>query len=398
MDINKFISNQIKAFARNDLIGMLADVGHALVQTGLKVNGARHQDMLVGPLLMQAAAALEECWKREGEGLIQPAAKPENPGDVVVKIPVPDHWPMTEAGQRRAAQEAAAPKPVTNGDRIRAMTDEALADSEFCKVICDSIPRCPFGGVDTCRECRIKWLGSPVKEENDGKSLRGAGAAGPEAVSGYRAGLRGADRARHAVRGAAGQAGDGRRRMGPGAHREVADEAQRAQGGVRPGLPAGAGAGLHAGAARRRAARDLRGGDGAVCRAASLRPGDRLHKKKGVRIPMRTRGRPRRHKPRLCRCCGREMEPTQVWICASCEAAGRTIPRARGVQSGAELLAIARAREAAEEPILEGWGLDEIEALARYLWDNGAKAYGSYGKLRGWCDNVGRLPPLPEGL
>lgn len=142
--------------------------------------------------------------------------------------------------------------------------------------------------------------------------------------------------------------------------------------------------------------------------AASLRPGDRLHKKeemtemansgKGVRIPMRTRGRQRRHKPRLCRCCGREMEPTQIWICASCEAAGRTVPRARGVQSGAELLAIARAREAAEEPILEGWGLDEIEALARYLWNNGAKAYGSYGKLRGWCDNVGRLPPLPEGL
>lgn len=112
----------------------------------------------------------------------------------------------------------------------------------------------------------------------------------------------------------------------------------------------------------------------------------------------RLRGRPRRHKPRLCRCCGREMEPTQVWICASCEAAGRTIPRACGVQSGAELLAIARAREAAEEPILEGWGLAEIEALARYLWDKGAKAYGSYGKLRGWCDNVGRLPPLPEGL
>lgn len=142
--------------------------------------------------------------------------------------------------------------------------------------------------------------------------------------------------------------------------------------------------------------------------AASLRPGDRLHKKeemtemansgKGVRIPMRTRGRQRRHKPRLCRCCGREMEPTQIWICASCEAAGRTVPRARGVQSGAELLAIARAREAAEEPILEGWGLDEIEALARYLWDNGAKAYGAYGKLRGWCDTVGRLPPLPEGL
>lgn len=52
---------------------------------------------------------------------------------------------------------------------------------------------------------------------------------------------------------------------------------------------------------------------------------------KSISAAKRLRGRPRRHKPRLCRCCGREMEPTQVWICASCEAAGRTIPRARGV-------------------------------------------------------------------
>lgn len=159
MDINKIIDDKMAAWARNDLIGMLADAGHALVQTGLKVNGARYQDVLIGPLLMKAAAALEECWKREG--LIQAAAKPEKPGDVVVKVTVPDRWPMTEAGQRRAAQEAAAPKPMTNGDRIRAMTDDELADSDFCEVICDNIPRCLLGGVDTCRECRIKWLGSP---------------------------------------------------------------------------------------------------------------------------------------------------------------------------------------------------------------------------------------------
>lgn len=128
MDINKIIDDQMAAWARNDLIGMLADAGHALVQTGLKVNGARYQDVLVGPLMVKAAAALEECWKREG--LIQDAAKPENPDDVVVKVTVPDRWPMTEAGQRRAAQEAAAPKPMTNGDRIRAMTDEELAERE----------------------------------------------------------------------------------------------------------------------------------------------------------------------------------------------------------------------------------------------------------------------------
>lgn len=164
MDINKLVDGQMAAWARNDLIGMLADVGHALVQTGLKVNGARHQDMLVGPLLMQAAAALEECWKREG--LIQNAAKPENPDDVVVKVTVPDRWPMTEAGQRWAAQEAAAPKPMTNGDRIRAMTDEELAESDellsgLCNVLHGQGYPCE---ANTCRECLIKWLGSPEKE------------------------------------------------------------------------------------------------------------------------------------------------------------------------------------------------------------------------------------------
>lgn len=83
MDINKFIDDQMAAWARNDMIGMLTDVGQALWATDLKVNGARYQDVLVGQLMVNAAAALEECWKREG--LIQTAAKPENPGDVVVK-------------------------------------------------------------------------------------------------------------------------------------------------------------------------------------------------------------------------------------------------------------------------------------------------------------------------
>lgn len=163
MDINKFVDGQMAAWARNDMVGMLADAGHALVQTGLKVNGVRYQDVLVGPLLMQAAVALEECWKREG--LIQAAAKPDKPGDVVVKITVPDRWPMTEAVQPLTAQ--AAPKPMTNGDRIRAMTDEELVRSRVGEILCEMIPHddCPGGDV-RCKDCLIKWLGSPAKQED----------------------------------------------------------------------------------------------------------------------------------------------------------------------------------------------------------------------------------------
>lgn len=77
----------------------------------------------------------------------------------------------TEAGQRWAAQEAAAPKPMTNGDRIRAMPDEELAESDellsgLCNVLHGQGYPCE---ANTCRECLIKWLGSPEKEANDGQ-------------------------------------------------------------------------------------------------------------------------------------------------------------------------------------------------------------------------------------
>lgn len=157
MNINEAIDRAVKAKWRADLINMLADAGRTLEHANLRANGNVYQDINVGLLLLEAARSLQEC---------QSELEPENPDDVVVKVEVPDRWPMTEAGQRRAAQEAAAPKPMTNGDRFRAMTDEELADSEFCEVICDDIPRCLLGGVDTCRECRIKWLGSPAEQED----------------------------------------------------------------------------------------------------------------------------------------------------------------------------------------------------------------------------------------
>lgn len=152
-----FIDDQMAAWARNDLIGMLADAGHALVQTGLKVNGARYQDVLVGPLMVKAAAALEECWKREG--LIQAEAKPDKPGDVVVKVTVPDRWPMTEAGQRWAAQEAAADvAPVVHGEWEAA--DWREYDANSCEVICY-----PKDGI-ACTHCRYVFKKDALWKKN----------------------------------------------------------------------------------------------------------------------------------------------------------------------------------------------------------------------------------------
>ena len=155
--ISEAIDRAVKAKWRADLVNMLTDAGRTLEHANLRANGSVYQDINVGLLLLEAARSLQEC---------QDEPEPENPDDVVVKVTVPDRWPMTEAGQRRAAQEAAAQKPMTNGDRIRAMTDEELAESDellsgLCNVLHGQGYPCE---ANTCRECLIKWLGSPEKE------------------------------------------------------------------------------------------------------------------------------------------------------------------------------------------------------------------------------------------
>lgn len=84
--------------------------------------------------------------------------------DAVPVVRCKDCKPVVEPVQPLTAQ--AAPKPMTNGDRIRAMTDEELAGSDellsgLCNVLHGQGYPCE---ANTCRECLIKWLGSPEKE------------------------------------------------------------------------------------------------------------------------------------------------------------------------------------------------------------------------------------------
>lgn len=178
VDINKFVDGQMAAWARNDMIGMLADVGQALWGTGLKFSGAKHRNVLVGQLMVNAAAALEECWKREG--LVEAVHSEEEFVRVNwEKLDRIANRKLWEAGANQIdstrygdlANCAAAQKPMTNGDRIRAMTDEELAESDellsgLCNVLHGQGYPCE---ANTCRECLIKWLGSPAKEGNDGQ-------------------------------------------------------------------------------------------------------------------------------------------------------------------------------------------------------------------------------------
>lgn len=54
-------------------------------------------------------------------------------------------------------------KPKTNGDRIRAMTDEELAGMIMgAPLICAKIKLC--GDKSGCEECCLDWLRSPVED------------------------------------------------------------------------------------------------------------------------------------------------------------------------------------------------------------------------------------------
>ena len=155
MNISEAVDRAVKAKWRADLVNMLTDAGRTLEHANLRANGSVYQDINVGLLLLEAARSLQEC---------QDEPEPEKPDDVGAKITLPDRWAMTEAWQRSAM--AAAPKPMTNGDRIRAMTDEELAESDellsgLCNVLHGQGYPCE---ANTCRECLIKWLGSPEKE------------------------------------------------------------------------------------------------------------------------------------------------------------------------------------------------------------------------------------------
>ena len=57
-------------------------------------------------------------------------------------------------------------KPQTNADRIRAMSDEELANMVVCPHVKTNWDRCK----DDCFACRLEWLKQPAEEGADNDS------------------------------------------------------------------------------------------------------------------------------------------------------------------------------------------------------------------------------------
>lgn len=133
-----------------DLIERLREAAGALDGTALRVSTSKFDTQIIAELLLSAADELGKA--AEGQKAV---VRGRGSGK-----------PMVELAQLLAAQEA-APEPMTNGDRIRAMTDEELAESDellsgLCNVLHGQGYPCE---ANTCRECLLKWLGSPRKED-----------------------------------------------------------------------------------------------------------------------------------------------------------------------------------------------------------------------------------------
>lgn len=144
MNISEAVDRAVKAKWRADLVNMLTDAGRTLEHANLRANGSVYQDINVGLLLLEAARSLQEC---------QDEPEPENPDDVVVKVTVPDRWPMTEAGQRWAAQEAAADvAPVRHGRWETHYRSGTTVPKGVVSGCCDmwnerKTPYCPYCGA-----------------------------------------------------------------------------------------------------------------------------------------------------------------------------------------------------------------------------------------------------------
>lgn len=55
-------------------------------------------------------------------------------------------------------------KPLTNGDRIRAMTDEELAE-HLSGYICDNRESGDCQRFKNCEECKLSWIRQEVSED-----------------------------------------------------------------------------------------------------------------------------------------------------------------------------------------------------------------------------------------
>ena len=92
--------------------------------------------------------------------------------EIIINTDSEEHYKATQDFARKLIDHA---KPTTNADRIRAMSDEAIAEyvcrnsiNTLCDIICggecNAIATLKKSGDWACKEIVMKWLQQPAEE------------------------------------------------------------------------------------------------------------------------------------------------------------------------------------------------------------------------------------------
>ena len=81
--------------------------------------------------------------------------------EIIIKTDSHDHYRATEKFARRLIDHS---KPVTNADKIRAMSDEELAKF-LHEPFCDkrTLEECTISYCGVCDQCVLDWLQQPCE-------------------------------------------------------------------------------------------------------------------------------------------------------------------------------------------------------------------------------------------
>lgn len=88
--------------------------------------------------------------------------------EVIIKT---DNEEYCKAVENFCLRQMVCAKPMTNGDRIRAMSDEELIEKIYKHVNCKSCPaRMACVTARACKETWLNWLKQPAEVEHDPKT------------------------------------------------------------------------------------------------------------------------------------------------------------------------------------------------------------------------------------
>lgn len=94
-------------------------------------------------------------------------------------------------------------------------------------------------------------------------------------------------------------------------------------------------------------------------------------------------------KTRRCSCCKKKMPSTRISLCETCQKLGMGLRMRSVAVPATEILAVAKERQSLGMNPIGEMNMNDVAALAKCF----RSPYHTYGRLRGFINATGKLPP-----